>query len=834
MTNMHKLIITVTAIIVQMTSLRGGLVFDDIAAIRENRDVRSTMSCLSLFFNDFWGTPLHKEQSHKSYRPLTVLTFRLNYIFHGLHPLGYHVVNVLLHVVVCLLFHRMCNLFLSQLTSFVAALLFSVHPIHTEAVASVVGRAELLSAIFFICAFIRYVQEIRKREYKGWRCCVETLTMGASGMFCKEQCLTVLIVCSIYDLAHHMPLEKRMLSPWIRQSLWRVGFLIMSAGFLLTLRLKLMGWNLPVFNRFDNPASAASYPVRHLTYNYLLSQNIWLLLFPYDLCCDWTMGTIPLVERFSDVRNINTIAMYVSFVSVLSVATLRGKERKSHLAALCVLVIPFIPASNLFHPVGFVLAERVLYIPSMGFCMLVATGWTILWRGRARMLAVTALLLLIISHGFKTAYRNLDWYSDYTLFSSALKVTQRNAKIFNNLGKALDKQSRHDEALYFYQQAIRVQPDDIRGYLNAGNVLTRMKRYQKAEDMYLKAKSLLHPFNGGTSRVLRVTQSYLQVLVSLASLLSLNSTRLEEADNLYREVISIRTDFTEAYVNRGNLLLKLNRSKEAETMYCRALEFDQLNPDIYHNLGVILIDQGRNYDALSFFNKALEIDPDHGPALMNSAILIQESNMPPGDQRIANERLQKIVNDGKENELVYFNLGKVALERKDLALAEEWFRKALEVRPHLKSALFNLALLMTEQQRPQEAILYLRKLLETHPDHMNALILIADIYVNHFKDLKAAKQCYKKILRINPRHMQGLHNLCVVYYQAGELREAELCFLNAVNLHPKVEYIQRHLEITRKQLRSISHHPRNPSKVKISETESSSDKQVSSSPTSER
>ncbi|XP_076315697.1 protein O-mannosyl-transferase TMTC3-like [Tachypleus tridentatus] len=266
-------------------------------------------------------------------------------------------------------------------------------------------------------------------------------------------------------------------------------------------------------------------------------------------------------------------------------------------------------------------------------------------------------------------------------------------------------------------------------------------------------------------------------------------------------------------------------------MYSRALEFDQLNPDLYHNLGVILIDQGRNYDALSFFNKALEIDPNHEPALMNSVILIQESNMTPGDQRIANERLQKMVNDGKENEFVFFNLGKVALDRKDLGLAEKWFRKALEVRPHLKSALFNLALLMTEQQRPQEALLYLRKLLESHPDHIDALILIADIYVNHFKNLKAAKQCYKKILRVNPRHVQGLHNLCVIYYQAGELREAELCFLNAINLHPKVAYIQRHLEITRKRLRNISRHPRNPSKVKSSKNESSSGKKVSSAPT---
>ncbi|XP_076315958.1 protein O-mannosyl-transferase Tmtc3-like [Tachypleus tridentatus] len=126
---------------------------------------------------------------------------------------------------------------------------------------------------------------------------------------------------------------------------------------------------------------------------------------------------------------------------------------------------------------------------------------------------------MVFTVSWEEDLNEVGWYSDYTLFSSALKVTRRNAKIFNNLGKALDKQSRHDEALFFYQQAIRVQPDDIRGYLNAGNVLTRMKRYHQAEDMYLKARSLLPPFNGETPRVLRVTQSYLQVLVNLASLI---------------------------------------------------------------------------------------------------------------------------------------------------------------------------------------------------------------------------------------------------------------------------------------------------------------------------
>ncbi|GBL87730.1 Transmembrane and TPR repeat-containing protein CG4050 [Araneus ventricosus] len=87
-------------------SLSCGFAYDDIAAVRDNRDLRPHTPLTSIFLNDFWGMPIKKEGSHKSYRPLTVLTFRANYAVHGLRPFGYHLVNVLLHAIVCLLFYR--------------------------------------------------------------------------------------------------------------------------------------------------------------------------------------------------------------------------------------------------------------------------------------------------------------------------------------------------------------------------------------------------------------------------------------------------------------------------------------------------------------------------------------------------------------------------------------------------------------------------------------------------------------------------------------------------------------------------------------------------------
>ena len=112
-------------------SLAGDFVFDDVTAIRDNRDLRPHVPWRNLLYNDFWGTPMSKEQSHKSYRPVTVATFRLNYALGGLDPMGYHLVNVILHGSVTLLYHSLCARLLggSGLTAVVAAALFAAHPV---------------------------------------------------------------------------------------------------------------------------------------------------------------------------------------------------------------------------------------------------------------------------------------------------------------------------------------------------------------------------------------------------------------------------------------------------------------------------------------------------------------------------------------------------------------------------------------------------------------------------------------------------------------------------------------------------------------------------------
>ena len=118
-------------------------------------------------------------------------------------------------------------------------------------------------------------------------------------------------------------------APWSGEATKRLAVLALTTTCLLLVRLQIMGSQLPVFTRFDNPASVAPTPARQLTYHYLVSLNLWLLLFPCDLCCDWTMGTVPLVESLIDPRNASTITAYAVVTMLLTCALLTDNRQRS-------------------------------------------------------------------------------------------------------------------------------------------------------------------------------------------------------------------------------------------------------------------------------------------------------------------------------------------------------------------------------------------------------------------------------------------------------------------------------------------------------------------------
>ncbi|XP_033101589.1 protein O-mannosyl-transferase TMTC3-like [Anneissia japonica] len=813
--HIYSAILVALVTICYHNALQCGFVFDDISAIKENKDLRPSSPLSNLMWNDFWGTPMHKEGSHKSYRPICVLTFRINYGLGELDPVGYHLVNVILHAVVSVMFLKMCTQFFSDTTSFIASLLFALHPIHTEAVTGVVGRAELLASIFLLQAFKNYIECTGKDRPIDWFHLVMTMVFVSLATMCKEQGITVVGVCCVYEVFVAQKLSCMDLlqnaRSWLsgkvafpgalKLSFYRILFLAFGTFLLLYARLQIMGSTLPVFTNFDNPASQASYPARHLTYWYLLPINAWLLLCPSKLCCDWTMGTIPLVESFHDPRNLATVLfIFILGSLVLYVVVNSNHLSKQVIMCLAFLVLPFIPASNLFFPVGFVVAERILYMPSMGFCMLVALAFQLVnenFGAKRQVFAVLSLLLL--AYGSKTFRRNYDWQSEYTLFASGLKVNTQNAKLWNNVGHSLESEERHEEALHYFLQASRVQPDDTGAWINVGRAYKNIQEYEKAEDAYRHAITLMPTVVPGKMYTTRIAPSYLNAYINLANLIKNNNTRLEEADTLFQRVITMRPDLTTAYINRGDVLLRLNRSFDAEQSFRTALEHDHDNADIHYNLGVIYLDRGELREAFQYFNKALELNPDHMQALFNTAVTMQESRNP-GLRTEATRRLKKVLAQDPHNAKAFFNLAALSMDSGETDQAEMLFKKALEIEPLFRGALFNIALLYSNNNRSREAIPYLQTLLQAYPRHTKSWILLGDIYINTLKQVPEAKLCFQKTVEIDPNNIQGQHNLCVIYVEEGNLEMAKKCLEKVVRMAPGERYIRKHLEIVRNRI----------------------------------
>jgi len=820
-------ILTLICIVCYGNSLTCGFVFDDLSAIKDNKDIRADYPFERQFYdflwNDFWGIPMYKEQSHKSYRPLTVLTYRVNYLLHGLHPYGYHFGNLILHIVVSLLYFITINSILASKdknvidnTAFIASLLFAVHPIHTEAVTGVVGRAELLSSVFFLLSALIYTNIHNKQgttsncsdSWEIFQCCI----FSGLAIVSKEQGVTVLGFCmsyEIYQLFHHQSLSKILSFKTLKynwKSLYRMACLSLTAILLLTFRIHLMqGSSLPVFTKYDNPASVAAPLTKALTFLLLPSYNLALLLSPSPLCCDWTMGSIPLVESLSDSRNLLTVFLFTFLLhTVLTLFRSEGRARLSLLMSLALLILPFLPATNIFFSVGFVIAERVLYLPSMGFCLLVAIGLTKLYKqckiSGLRMLIQVLLIVLISLHTCKTVLRNIDWKDEESLFLSGLKVNTNNAKLYNNVGHAFESMKRHQDALLLYQQAAMVQPDDIGAHINIGRALNHLGRPDEAETAYRAAKHLLPRGKPGEKSVARIAPNSLNLFLNLGNLISRNESRLEEADRLYRQAIAMRSDYIQAYINRGDILIKMNKTDEAMEVYKEALKHDPDNPDLYYNLGVVSIEQRNPKQGLQYMNTALRLNPIHTEALLNSAILIQELKQVENHQ-VAIDRLLSLVSLQPDNEKAYFNLGMVTMDEGWTWESEYWFKKAIEIVPDFRGALFNLALLLTDQHRPMDAVPYLKTLLGFYPNHTKGLILLGDIYTNIVKDLDQAEQMYKRILTVTPDHVQAKHNLCVLEVERDNLEGAEMCFQALSEEAPKEEYIRKHLRIVQNKIK---------------------------------
>ncbi|XP_014609457.1 PREDICTED: transmembrane and TPR repeat-containing protein 4-like isoform X2 [Polistes canadensis] len=613
-------------------SYNGVFVFDDAEAIVNNDDAQKT-PIWKIFKNDFWGTKLSHKGSHKSYRPLTVLTFRIQYWIRGhLNSQDFHIANIILHIIVSLLTYYVFNILLSnkeQNLAFYGTVLFAIHPVHTEAISGIVGRAELLCLLFMWLSLIMYNQCIIANCFISKLCnitgCITSILIA---MLCKETGITAIGICIVYDIViinEFLPndilklltskdshISSTIVAKLNRSFFIRMFVLFLSAIMLLSLRFTIMEFSTPKFQPVDNPASFLdNFFLRFINYSYIYSINVWLLICPVWLCFDWSMGCIPLIIGYD--KRIFCIILFWMFMGTIIVHIFSAhKDRflRYTIIGLALLVVPFLPASNIFFTVGFVLAERTLYIPSAGYCLLVVIGLQKLLKGNLNLAKLE--------------------------YEEALRLNPNYPQAMNNLANLLKDEGKYDVAENLFKQAVTLQKDFATAWMNYGIVLSALKRYEESEKSYLTALSQKpkYPDCYYNLGVLYLEQKhYHKALIAWTNATKLKVTHRrawtnmvillddlgmsEEALKIANEALQHIPDHASIYFNIANILGKLGRFSEAETYFKQAVSRNPTDSMFYTNLGVLYHRWNKVNEAEYMYKKALEFNPHSQSAKEN-------------------------------------------------------------------------------------------------------------------------------------------------------------------------------------------------------------------------
>ncbi|EEB14054.1 smile protein, putative [Pediculus humanus corporis] len=517
----------------------------------------------------------------------------------GLESAWFHICNIILHAVASILFTRVCFTVVGLEPEFAttAGALFAAHPIHTEAVTGIVGRADVLACVFFLLSFLSYHEESNKSYV--W----SSIALAAFSMLAKETGIMALLLNICYDFYKSWHSIKR-----------RAAKVFVSLSLLLVFRLAVLQSSLPKFSNQDNPAAFHPYRhVRFMTFCYLTALNCWLLLFPATLSHDWQMGSIPLITNYSDSRNTATCLFFCCLAILIykGIVDFEHQKHPSLVLGLSLLVFPFLPATNLAVTVGFVVAERLLYIPSLGWTLLVVYGLQLLRIKQKFFSPVPIVILVIFVFCGRSILRNRDWNSRESLIRSGLKTLPQNAKMHYNFANFLRDSGNVEMAASHYKEALRLWPSYASAHNNLGTLMSRPK---DAEQHFLAA--------------IRYSPNHVNAYYNLGQVYrKVNKTA--EGLRMLERCITIDNTYTPAYLLMAKLHTIAGNKKKVEQLLRHVIKMHPKNPDHLAEYAGWLYDQGLKLKSMEYYKRALSHVAPHKSSLLGMAKILRAQGQLP-------------------------------------------------------------------------------------------------------------------------------------------------------------------------------------------------------------
>lgn len=577
-------------------TLRNGFAYDDALVVEQNEVVRSGRVL------DAFSTPYHFGPAHRTptylYRPLAVASLALNGRAHGLRPAGYHAVNVLLHSAasgLVLALGLACGL--SSRAALAGSLLFAVHPVHAEAVAAVAGRADLLAAVFSLLALAAHLslRDAAGRPSPAGIAATCACLLGA--LFSKESAILLpaaLLSWDVLGSRRQFPGAVPRRSP-TRDLLPSASAFAASVAVYLASRAAVLGaLTVPASSMtpIENPMVGLAWPERLMTGAVVAARALGLLVFPWRLSPDYGFAETTAVCSPTEPRLLVAAA-----VLVLAVAAAVASSRRSAAAAFLVVFFlsSWIVVSNLVLLIGTVMAERLLYLPSVAFCLLAGMAWDCLSERAGRPLWIAAGVGLLLAGSARTVLAASAWKDDYHLFAAAEKAAPRSVRVLGNLGVELARRGRLEEALSRLTRAVEIAPDFVPNRINLAGLYLKMGDLEAAE------REARH--------ALRVEPANAVALLQLGAIRE-RGADMAGAKDAYEKAAGADPGLAEPHLRLASLALGRGETDRAIEALEAALAREPGSVAALRGLAVAAARQGDLEAAVSYLEKAAALAPD--------------------------------------------------------------------------------------------------------------------------------------------------------------------------------------------------------------------------------
>ena len=707
----HIALIIILGFAIYGNSLNGRFIRDDHELIENNAYLKSWSNIPKIFVENI-GTGAGIKS--RSYRPIQMLTYMIDHSLYRLNVIGYHLTNILLHILVALsIYWFVAVLCGDKLLSFFTSILFIAHPIHVEVVAHISGRADSLAVLFMLLCFIFYIKASNLNSMSVYTLMILSCIFA---LLSKEISLIFPVLLLLYHYSFKKELKIRQFSP------------------ILGITLIYILLRLTVFRRFLLYSSCPTNLFQRTPGFFVAITNyLRLMILPFDLHMEY--GD----RLFSFTNPLAMLGLVILFLFLVYAFEKRTNDRLVFFSIFW-FFISLLPSSNLYF-INAYMAEHWLYLSSIGFFLVLGKGLSFFYKTKQfKIPAVILTVSLLAFYSYLTARQNNYWREPITFYEKTLKYAPDNSGLYNGLGLAYRDIGKDKEAIAMFKEAIEVNPDDVNGYINLGLVYHELGKNEDAITSYKEA--------------IQLDPSYAKGYNNLAVVYH-DIGKKEEAVTLYNKAIETNPNYAMAYYNLGNAYQDIGKTGEAVASYKKAIK---LNPDYaktYYNLGLVYQNIGKTKEAVASYKRAIRLDPGYAKAYVNLAIAHQGLSKSKKAIGLYKKAIQLNPNFAE----AHYNLGNTYRELSKNGEAITSYKKAIQLNPNFAEAHYNLGNAYREIGEDKEAITSYKKAIELNPNNAGVYNNLSMAYFHEKQYDLAIEYCDKAIglgYKVHPEFLKAL------------------------------------------------------------------------------